>query len=267
MDRRFQSKRHRDALVGRRYQQNWAGPDWWLRGGGLGDTNQTTSGAAALVGTADDAHALFLQNNSTTNLTANIVSPIATGGVEILNVTGRFGSCNIDGGGNLACSAGLFGHTIGTTGGDAVGDAVIKGNLFVTGTKSSVASLDDGRRVALYAIEAPENWFEDYGGGELENGMATIDIEPTFLQAVNTNVEYRVFLTPKGDCEGLYVTNEGPQGFEVRELKGGRSSVAFDYRIIAHREGYETVRLADASNEIGAADDKGSLGSTARAPH
>jgi hypothetical protein len=52
-------------------------------------------------------------------------------------------------------------------------------------------------------------------------------------------------LTPKGDCKGLYVSNESADSFEVHELGGGTSSVAFDYRIVAKRNGYENVRLAD----------------------
>jgi hypothetical protein len=31
----------------------------------------------------------------------------------------------------------------------------------------------------------------------------------------------------------------------VRELSGGHSTLAFDYRIVAKRKGYEQIRLAD----------------------
>ena len=55
---------------------------------------------------------------------------------------------------------------------------------------------------------------------------------------------------PKGDCEGLYVSNETPQGFEVHELRHGQSSIAFDYRIMAKRKGYENVRLADVTAKM-----------------
>jgi hypothetical protein len=57
--------------------------------------------------------------------------------------------------------------------------------------------------VALYAVEAPENWFEDFGSGQLANGSATVALETTYAQTVNTHIEYHVFLTPKGDCDGL----------------------------------------------------------------
>jgi hypothetical protein len=50
-------------------------------------------------------------------------------------------------------------------------DVDIYGNLFCTGSKSAVVPVDNGsRKVALYAVEAPENWFEDYGSGQLSNG-------------------------------------------------------------------------------------------------
>jgi hypothetical protein len=67
---------------------------------------------------------------------------------------------------------------------------------------------------------------------------------------VNAGVEYHVFLTPKGDSEGLYVSKETPQGFEVHEQRGGHSNIAFDYRIMAKRIGYEKIRLADLTEQL-----------------
>jgi len=122
------------------------------------------------------------------------------------------------------------------------------GNLACHGSKSAVVPVDDGaRQVALYAVEAPQNWFEDFGDGQLANGVATIALEPTFAQTVNTDSGYHVFLTPEGDCRGLYVSNKTAASFEVREIGGGQSNVAFDFRIVALRRGYEGVRLEDKS--------------------
>ena len=119
-------------------------------------------------------------------------------------------------------------------------------NLACNGSKSAVVPVGDGQKmVALYAVESPENWFEDYGSEHLENGAATVTLDPTYAQTVNTGMEYHVFLTPGGDCNGLYVTNKTANSFEVRELKGGHSNITFDYRIIAKRNGYEQIRLAD----------------------
>lgn len=128
---------------------------------------------------------------------------------------------------------------------DASGNLDISGNLTVAGSKSARVKLQDGREVALYAVESPENWFEDFGTAQLQGGAAEVSLEPGFLQTVDTAADYHVFLTPKGDCHGLYVASTTPAGFEVRELGGGTSSIAFDYRIVARRRGFEKVRLQE----------------------
>ena len=122
------------------------------------------------------------------------------------------------------------------------------GDLACTGSKSAVVPVDHGtRQVALYAIESPQNWFEDFGSGQLANGSATIQLEGLFAQTVNTGVNYHVYLTPNGDCKGLYVTAKTQTSFRVHELGKGTSNVAFDYRIVAERKGYEQIRMADTS--------------------
>jgi hypothetical protein len=106
------------------------------------------------------------------------------------------------------------------------------------------------RRVAHYAVESPDNWFEDFGTGQLSNGSASIALDPIFAQTVNAAMDYHVFLTPRGECEGLYVANANPGGFKVRELHHGSSNVTFDYRIVARRKGYETIRLEDVTAKL-----------------
>lgn len=123
------------------------------------------------------------------------------------------------------------------------------GNLDCTGTKSAVVSVDAEAR-KLYAIESPEVWFEDFGSAALVGGAATVTLDSLFAKTVNAGVDYHVFLTPLGDCNGLYVSAKGPGGFEVHELGGGASDVAFDYRIVAKRTGYEDVRL-DLAEDLG----------------
>lgn len=206
---------------------------WWVsqgqsvNGGGVGffsvgvwgDTSSSAPGAAGLVGTADSGQALFLQNNNTTALTASINNvETSQQNFPTISVNGHFGFCNINTNGFLFCSGGA--------------------NLVVPVDNSQ-------RQVALHAVESPENWFEDFGSGHLESGVGRIALEHTFAQTVNTVSEYHVFLTPKGDCRGLYVDRETAAVLKVHELGGVQSNVDFDYRIVALRRGYENVRLED----------------------
>jgi hypothetical protein len=73
-----------------------------------------------------------------------------------------------------------------------------------------------------------------------------------------------VFLTPNGDCHGLYVASKSARGFTVRELGAGSSSIAFDYRIVAKRRGFEQVRLAEVHVVQGPKDMATRLASTRR---
>lgn len=194
-----------------------------------GSTNQ--SGGIAVAGTADDGYALAAANYSSNSATVRFENQVDDDTALIMRLTSNFGDCIIDVSGNLLCS----------------------------GTKSAVVPVDGGtRKVALYAVEAPENWFEDAGSARLANGSAVVHLESIFAQTVNSGVEYHVFLTPKGDCKGLYVANETAASFEVRELGGGTTNIAFDYRIMARRKGYEKVRLADKTELLAksAAQDK-----------
>jgi hypothetical protein len=82
-------------------------------------------------------------------------------------------------------------------------------------------------------MESPEHWFEDFGTAKLKRGRAVIALDADFGKVITR--DYRVFLTPEGDCRGLYVRNRSAARFEVRELAGGKSNVAFSYRIVGRR--------------------------------
>jgi hypothetical protein len=176
-----------------------------------------------VIGTADDQYAGFFANNSPSIATLFAENNVDSASAYLLSLNALNGGCTVD----------------------------TSGSLFCTGSKSAVVPVDnDTRKVALYAVESPENWFEDFGSGQLSNGVATIELEPTFAETVNLNVDYHVFLTPNGNSGGLYISSKTPTSFEVRESGSGRSTIAFDYRIVARRKGYETVRLADKTKEM-----------------
>jgi hypothetical protein len=52
-----------------------------------------------------------------------------------------------------------------------------------------------------------------------------------------------VFLTPDGNSHGLYVTQKTPAGFVVRENDNGRSTLDFEYRIVAAPLGDRSAHL------------------------
>jgi hypothetical protein len=187
-----------------------------------GDGGNTT-GTRGVLGTADDGIAGFFQNNSSSGLDALYASANNSSSNPFVAEGAGGNYCYVDSGGDLNCS----------------------------GAKNAVVPIDGGRRtVAMSAIESPQNWFEDFGSAQLASGVAIVTLDADFIQTVNTEMDYKVFPVPNGDCKGLFVTHKTPTSFEVRELGGGTSSVSFDYRITAVRKNYEKVRFADHTHDL-----------------
>jgi hypothetical protein len=177
-----------------------------------------------LVASADDGYGAIIGNNSPSSyfaLYAESINPNA-GPFQAYNNSNN-SSCTINQAAFLSC-----------TGGGGVVHSVSNHN------------------VETYNMQSAENWIEDFGSGELVSGSAHISLEPTFAATVNTSDQYHIFLTPNGDCKGLYVANKTPDSFEVRELGGGRATVSFDYKVVAKRKGYEAVRMTDVTAQVNA---------------
>ena len=169
------------------------------------------------------------------------VNQIAVRG-DSTNNYGVYGASSVNAVRGDASGSGVGVVGTGSTAGYFVGTVTVSGNFNVTGSKSAVVRHPDGSDRRLYCVEAPESWFEDYGGGQLTAGRGQVSLDPDFAALVKTDV-YRVFLTPEGDCKGLYVTAKTPVSFEVRELQGGTSTIPFSYRILAKRKDIAGPRL------------------------
>ena len=133
-------------------------------------------------------------------------------------------------------SIGVFGQTAnpGSYAGAFLGNVLVSGAFAVTGAKGAAVPFPDGTRRLLYCMESPELWFEDLGTAKLKRGRVVIKLDADFAVVITS--DYRVFLTPEGDCRGLFVRRKTAADFEVRELMGGKSNVAFSYRIVGRRK-------------------------------
>jgi hypothetical protein len=115
-----------------------------------------------------------------------------------------------------------------------------------TTNKPATVKVDDGSTVKLFAEEAAEVYFSDYGEGRLVNGRIHIDLDATFRQTVTIDARstMKVFVQLEDDCRGVYVADKTAMGFEVVELQGGTSNARFSYRVVCKRKYYEDERLA-----------------------
>ncbi len=196
------------------------------------------TGGVGLCGTSTSATGAGIV--ASTN-TCNAIQGSANANVGVLGSS----SSSIGGYFSSSTSTGLYATV--TTPGYAArfdGPVLVNGNFTVVGgSKSAAVPVGDGSYRLLYCVESPESWFEDFGTATLASGRATVPLAPDFAAAVLSD-NYRVFLTPAGSSNGLFVASRTPTGFVVQEQNGGTSSVAFDYRIVAKRKDITAPRLA-----------------------
>ncbi|NNC86776.1 MAG: hypothetical protein HKN75_11930, partial [Bacteroidia bacterium] len=168
------------------------------------------------------------------------------------------GSLNTDGAGvaGIGSKIGVFGQSIntGTNPISASGGYFVQGPAFGyvgvrqitpninfkivgSGTVSTIVRDKDENPVLMFAPEAPEVLFQDYGIGQLVNGFAHIELDPIFAKNIHVDETHplRVYIQPEGNCKGVYVLNKTKNSFEIRELDGGTSSITFSYMIVANR--------------------------------
>ncbi len=100
----------------------------------------------------------------------------------------------------------------------------------------------DRNRVIVYtAPEGDEVATYTRGTARLINGEAIVSLGETFRWVTNPEIGLTAHLTPRGDCQGLFVESLTTSELVVRELRGGTSDVAFDYIVHGLRIGFEEV--------------------------
>lgn len=105
------------------------------------------------------------------------------------------------------------------------------GNEFITGEILTAGSCSNG--CIKYAPKVARPTVEDTGDAVLAAGRAYVPLPASLVDTVRQDGNYRVFVTPEGESNGLYVTQKSSRGFAVVENHGGRSGVAFSWRIVA----------------------------------
>jgi hypothetical protein len=127
-------------------------------------------------------------------------------------------------------------------------DGTVFGTGFGTISAPRVAQkTSTGRSIDTYTPQTSQPTLEDFGEAQLVDGVANVALDATFGAAINRTAGYLVSVTPEGDCRGLFVAQRTGTGFSVRELQGGRSSIAFVYHIVAKPYGNTSARLPASS--------------------
>jgi hypothetical protein len=156
------------------------------------------------------------------------------------NATGVIGAAHI--GSN---AFGVWGSSSSGFAGVFDGKVRINGDLTIDGANSNAVRVGDGSLRRLYPIESPENWFEDFGFGRLENGYARVDLDEMFASVI-AGASYHVFLSQYDGNDGLYVTEREASGFAVRSAGSPDAECEFSYRVAAKRKDAADARFEEA---------------------
>ena len=125
--------------------------------------------------------------------------------------------------------AGYSVNTYGIYGEGGTGAAYFRGKVIVNGdftvlpgnAKNVAMHFPDGSYRLMHCMESPEHWFEVFGGARLKHGGAVVKLDADFAKTIKTG-DYRVFLTPEGDCGGLYIKSKRGGGSRCASCKAAR---------------------------------------------
>lgn len=117
--------------------------------------------------------------------------------------------------------------------------------LYISGTKSRVASTEDYSERLLYCYETPSPMFGDVGEGVIgEDGLCYVWLDPVFAETITT-MQYQVFLQAYGEGS-LYVTERKPGYFCVK----GTPGLAFGWEIKAKQSDFDQLRLERKTDDV-----------------
>ena len=220
--------------------------------------NATTTGNYA---------AIFGNNTNTANTSTNYgVSGVSTMGNGVNGISGSYIHAGVNGtnassggygvygssgdiavAGQLSSSSGYPFVAFPSADSTAVFYVNQAGDVYYAGSLHSFVSTRQGSVGQMYVPKSTMQTMEDFGSGSIVNGSGTVRLDASFAQMMD-GTGYQVFLTPEGDCNGLYISQKNATSFVVHELHAGHASLAFDYRIVARQYGHSADRASIAAS-------------------
>lgn len=149
---------------------------------------------------------------------------------------------------------------------DLYGTTTIYSSLTVKGTKNRAVDTENYGTRLLNAVESADCIFTDIGETTIrENGEVRVDIEPIFLETIETVTQkYQVFLTLYGDGKA-YVSERNRDYFIIK----GTAGLNIGFEIKAKQKDYTNTRLEEfkensSTNIVAIEDDKENIIETSK---
>ena len=131
-----------------------------------------------------------------------------------------------------------------------IGNTSVNGSFNVYGQKNCIQVTENFGLRTLSAVESPDVLYYDRGVVNLQNGEATIYIDPIFLECIEPDTEltpWQIWVQCYGEND-VYVSEVGADYFKVKERNGGTSNNKVIWRFEAIRKNYAGIRLMEVTN-------------------
>jgi hypothetical protein len=217
--------------------------------GGNGVEGTTTEGMAGLLGRATTRYGVMGMAEAGVGVfgqsPGNAIQGRSTGGTGTSIGVSGFSPEGAGVQGDSDTGLGVAGRSPKGWAGYFEGNVVVRGDFYVTGIKSAAAPHPDGTTRAVFCVESPESYFEDFGETVLDGPSVSVELDPDFAALIQ-RARYQVFLTSYGP-EALYVRARRPDSFDIARMdrptarKPKRVRVGF--RIVARRADVKRSRL------------------------
>ncbi len=227
---------------------------------GIGVGGTSTDGLAGVLGRSNTRYGVFGTTESGVGVygesPSNAIQGRSTGtGAASIGVSG-FSEVGAGVQGDSNVGIGVAGRSRRGWAGYFEGNVIVRGNFYVNGTKSAAVAHPDGTTRALFSVESPESYFEDFGETLLHGASVSVELDPDFAALVQRN-SYQVFLTSYGP-EALYVRARRADSFEIARVappgKATPRRIRVGYRVVARRANVKQARRPTIDAPAGAGE-------------
>ena len=107
------------------------------------------------------------------------------------------------------------------------------GNTYTTGKNIELVGAENNKKTPVYTVSAIDATIYAKGSIQLVNGQAYVSFTENYSGLLGEVPV--VTVSPNGNCNGLYVASVDKNGFTVKELNNGSSSVAVSWISVGNR--------------------------------
>lgn len=107
------------------------------------------------------------------------------------------------------------------------------GNTYTTGKNVELVGAEGAPKTAVYAVTSIDATIYSKGNAQLVNGEAYIAFDANYKALLGENPV--VTVSPNGNCNGVYIASVDKNGFTVREMNNGNSTVALSWIAVGDR--------------------------------